>query len=206
MYQKRMLSKRRENGLCLNCGKPLDRDGAYCVSCNDKRNADNVAMRLCYIKSGVCPICRSEPILGSEKSCPECRAKSSEKRAENRSQNKQKYNENHRNYSRSKYQERKENGICTRCGKRKAKAGYSTCEMCQFKNREYKRIKYGRKPDRTERIEYGICYFCENPIKDGYKVCEKHYEMNVKKLNNEKCRQATEQIKKKFKRSYINAK
>ena len=38
IYQKRLISKRQEQGLCPTCGKPLDRDGYYCTECNIKHN------------------------------------------------------------------------------------------------------------------------------------------------------------------------
>ena len=72
---------------------------------------------------------------------------------------------------------------------RKADYGYKTCGICREKIRNYKRIKYG-KPDRSERYKQGLCYFCDNPIKDGYKVCEKHYKMNVEKSHSQKAKEA----------------
>lgn len=84
-------------------------------------------------------------------------------------------------------------GICTRCGKREADAGYKTCGICRVKTRNYKRLKYG-KPNRSERYKQGLCYFCDNPIKDGYKVCEKHYQMNVEKSNSSKAKDARKEL------------
>lgn len=86
-----------------------------------------------------------------------------------------------------------ERGICTRCRKRKADYGYKTCGICREKIRNYKRIKYG-KPDRSERYEQGLCYFCDNPIKDRYRVCEKHYQMNVEKARSQKADKARKNL------------
>ena len=86
-----------------------------------------------------------------------------------------------------------ERGICTRCRKRKADYGYKTCGICREKIRNYKRIKYG-KPDRSERYEQGLCYFCNSPVKDGYKVCEKHYQMNVENSHSQKANEARKNL------------
>ena len=73
-----------------------------------------------------------------------------------------------------------EKGICTRCRKRSADNSYKTCGICRAKIRESKRKN--AKPSRSERFEQGLCYFCDNPIKHGYKVCEFHYEQNVRNV------------------------
>ena len=59
--------------------------------------------------------------------------------------------------------------------------------MCREKDNASRRARNGVS-DRSERIDKGICYFCNNPVKTGYKVCEKHYQMNVK--NAEKGRES----------------
>ena len=43
---------------------------------------------------------------------------------------------NMRNYGRSVYKERSEQGICTRCGKRKAAPGRKKCKLCLEKDAE----------------------------------------------------------------------
>ncbi len=133
--------------------------------------------------------------MGGEKVCPECNAEFANRAAKMREENREEYNEKQRIIHKNTYNIRKEQGICTRCGKRKADVGYKTCSIYRAKIREYKRVKYG-KPDRSDRFEQGLCYFCDSPIKEGYKVCEKHHQMNLEKLDNEKCRKATEEIKK----------
>ena len=83
-------------------------------------------------------------------------------------------------------------GICTRCKKRKADYGYKTCKTCRVKQnntrrkrKENIRANNGYVP-RHERYTIGLCMSCDNPIKPGYKVCEEHYQMNVKNARSEK--------------------
>ena len=47
---------------------------------------------------------------------------------------------------------------------------------------------------RKERYKQGLCYFCDNPIKDGYKVCEMHYRMNIEKANSSKAKDARKEL------------
>lgn len=143
-----------------------------------------------YITLGICPCCQKNKIYGSERSCPECRAKASEIKNQ---KDKKLINEQHREWSKRTHQEMIEKGICTRCRKRKADYKYKTCGICRNKTRNYKRIKYG-KPNREDRILDGLCYFCDNKIKPGYKVCEHHYQMNIDKANSNKAKEVRKKL------------
>ena len=194
IYQKRLLEKRKTNGLCIDCGNVLDRDGVRCVKCNEKNNKESREDRKWYRENGICPRCRKNIILGTENVCPECSAYAYEITMNSRERlGKEHYNKVHKEWSKRTHHEMIQKGICTRCRKRKADYGYKTCGICREKGRKYKRVKYG-KPDRSERYIQGLCYFCDNPIKDGYKVCEKHYQMNVEKSISQKAKEARREL------------
>lgn len=183
--------------MCLACGKQLDREGVYCIECRKKKTKENTETRHWYQEHRICPRCGKNDLFGDEKVCLECNAKAYEITIRSRERlGREHYNNQHNEWARNEHQKRIEQGICTRCGKRNADVGYKTCGICRAKTRNYKRIKYG-KPDRKDRAVQGLCYFCDSPIKEGYKVCEKHYQMNLEKLDNEKCRNVTENIKSK---------
>ena len=135
--------------------------------------------------------------MGDETICPECRAKSVNNSLKNRE--KDEYNAYQRNWSKSTYQKRKESGICTRCGKRKATQGLTTCAMCRARDNETRRIRKGFS-DRSDRSKIGLCYFCDNPVKKGYKVCEKHYQMNIEKAEKGRQTQAAQDYMKSVKK------
>lgn len=177
-YQKQWKESRKLRGLCVNCGKPLDRDGIRCKQCREKLNKYERENRQWYLSHKICPRCKKNDLMGNETICPECRAKSVNNSLKNRE--KDEYNVYQRNWSKSTYQKRKESGICTRCGKRKATQGLTTCAMCRARDNETRRIRKGFS-DRSDRSKIGLCYFCDNPVKKGYKVCEKHYQMNIEK-------------------------
>lgn len=196
IYQKRLLERRKENGQCIDCGNMLDRDGVRCVECNMKHNEKTNADRKWYKENGICPRCRKNTLFSDENMCPECSAKMYE--ANIRSI--KRLGREHCNYinaesRRKNYAKRVELGICTRCGKRQADYNFKTCGICRNKTKLYKQGKYG-KPSRSERVQIGLCYFCDNPVKDGYKVCEKHYQMNLEKARSEKANEARKILRK----------
>ena len=194
IYRRRLLENRKANGLCIDCGNALDRDGVRCVKCNEKNNKESKEDRKWYRENGICPRCRKNIILGTENVCPECSAYAYEITMNSRERlGKEHYNKVHKEWSKRTHHEMIQKGICTRCRKRKADYGYKTCGICREKGRRYKRVKYG-KPDRSERYIQGLCYFCDNPIKDGYKVCEKHYNMNVEKSLSQKAKEVRREL------------
>ena len=177
-YVKQWKDKRKASGLCVGCGQPLDRDGSYCTKCRGIINKTTRERRQWYLSHKICPRCGKNDLMGDETICPECRAKGTNNTLKKR--NRDTYNSYHNEWAKSTYKKRKEAGVCTRCGKRKATEGYTTCAMCREKDNASRRARNGVS-DRSERIDKGICYFCNNPVKTGYKVCEKHYQMNAEK-------------------------
>ena len=106
-----------------------------------------------------------------------------------------KYTEQHRIWAQMKYEEDKANGICTRCRKRKADGGYTTCGVCRAKNRGRKLAKEVNKVSKREyREKNGLCFFCDEPRKPGYKLCERHYQMNVDKANSQRAKDARKNL------------
>ena len=173
IYVQRMREKRKQNNLCVACGKILDREGTMCIDCRQKATKQTNENRKWFQEHGICPRCTKEKLYGDEKNCINCRIKTTENTLVKR--NKERYNKNHAEWSKRTHQEMIEKGICTRCRKRKADYGYKTCGICRAKDKEYKRMKT-RNSDRKNRYAQGLCYHCDSPVKQGYKVCEEHYE------------------------------
>lgn len=196
-YKKALIERRKSNGLCIDCGNPLDREGLRCKKCCEKRSKWEREHRQWYLSHKICPRCGKNDLMGDETICPECRAKSVNNSLKN--QEKDEYNVYQRNWSKSTYQKRKESGICTRCGKRKATQGLTTCAMCRARDNETRRIRKGFS-DRSDRSKIGLCYFCDNPVKKGYKVCEKHYQMNIEKAEKGRQTQAAQDYMKSVKK------
>lgn len=41
---------------------------------------------------------------------------------------------------------------------------------------------------REYREKNGLCFFCDEQRKPGYKLCERHYQMNVDKANSQRAK------------------
>ena len=179
--------------MCQKCGKQIEKGKYYCRECQDKLNK-NTREERAFLKSiGICPRCRKNMIFEGENTCPECKAYNTNGATRLREKDRENYNEKQKVLHKKIYDQRKENGLCTRCGKRKADYGYFTCGVCRSKDRKRRRAKYG-KPDRQERFNQGLCYFCDNPVKEGYKVCEYHYQKNVENARSYKANKAREDL------------
>lgn len=109
--------RRKAAGLCVECGKPLDRIGAYCVKCCKAHTEDSIQQKHWYADNGICPTCRINKLMGTERHCPECRARESEWKLRKRESDRENTNKQHAEWAKTKYAERVEKGLCTRCGK-----------------------------------------------------------------------------------------
>lgn len=78
----------------------------------------------------------------------------------------------------------REHGICNRCGRIWADAGYVTCKACREKNERSKdkcdpgreRWKANRTQQRHERLANGLCPDCGAAAVEGRKHCKRHLE------------------------------
>lgn len=132
-----------------------------------------------YKRIGYCPKCNGKnKLLEGENCCPDCASKQyaySLKRDRNH------YNEVHKEWSRKAYQKAKEEGICVRCLKRKADYG-ARCSICAMKMAESRRIR----KHKESRFERGLCRWCDNPVEEGYKVCEYHHQVQIERAKRSK--------------------
>ena len=129
-----------------------------------------------YKRIGYCPRCNGKnKLFGDEKSCPECRARETERTLKARDA--KRYNKYHAKWSKNTYYSRKEKGLCTRCGKYPAKKGQLRCEYCIIKDSATRQIREYQ----LSRFERGLCRWCDNPVEPGYKVCEFHHQQNIER-------------------------
>ena len=186
---KDFIQRRKDNNLCISCGNPLDRNGVNCIDCNNKKNEEYRKTKQAYIDCGICYRCRKNPIMGAEKMCPECRAKLATWK-ENRPEDKIEIEKEQTRRSHERIrQECRDKGICYVCKKRKAEPGKKRCSICRVSTNRYNQ-KYterkSQKMTREQRIDKGICVWCDNPAKEGKKICEAHYEKCIENLEKER--------------------
>ena len=82
------------------------------------------------------------------------------------------------------YQERKDLGICVKCGKRKAEQSRVQCATClhKQKERDTERLrKKGIMPKQVKK-DLGLCLYCDSPVVDGYSYCEKCLSIRRKNM------------------------
>ena len=182
----RYYQRKKEQGICTKCGKRNSQQGkTLCYECNEKNNEYSRQTRKFFKENHICVTCGKNKVFGDEKNCFDCKEKY---RQIKNKKDKEIINKQHREWNRKTHAEMIEKGICTRCRKRNSDNGYKTCGICREKIREYRRKK-SWKEDRTIRHEQGLCYFCDNVIKDGYKVCEKHYNICFENANCQKSKE-----------------
>lgn len=156
---------RKDNGLCPRCGEPLDREGYYCSACLEKVREYNRKNREFYRKNHLCTACGRVAVPEGERICPECRVKQNNRRKPLAEEQKIRYRNKFREQQNALYRQHSEQGICTRCGKRKSVPGKKRCAICLQKDAENHRKRYMDRPDIKEyRKENHLCYFCGEPI------------------------------------------
>ena len=90
-----------------------------------------------------------------------------------------------------------ENGLCWYCGKRKVLDGRRECIDCYTKRKRRAVLIYAETKDknaaiREERLKNHLCTKCGAPAKDGYKVCERHYQISI--ANQKKAKEAVRKM------------
>lgn len=161
----RHYKNRKSNGLCPRCGNVLDRGGHYCSECLKKIRIYSRENRKFYRENHICTECGKVKVFGDDKICFECRAKKNNRRKPLTEEQKQKYGEHFKVQQKTLYQQRKEQGICTRCGKLKAISGKTKCGICLAKDVEMHRKKNFDKVNIKEyRKQNHLCYYCGNEI------------------------------------------
>lgn len=158
--------KRAAEGLCTECGKPLDREGKLCEACREKVYNAQKQRREFYKSNGICPICGINIIFKHESACPECKAKQQTRAESNR--------EYFRSRIKAIREERVKNGLCAMCGKPTVNGKYR-CPECEEKQRQYAK-KRPKKYVKENWSTDGKCAICGGePLVDGKRVCEKCY-------------------------------
>ena len=157
--------RRRESGLCPRCGNPLDRDGYYCKKCLEKHNEYKRENKKFFRENGICPECGKEKLFGDEKMCIACRQRNYERRKPITEEQRIKNNKKFRERQNSLYKQRSEQGICTRCGKRKPESGKKKWGKCLAKDYDLHKIR--RKSSKEYRTDEQVGYHCGNEIYRG---------------------------------------
>lgn len=184
--------RRKEQGLCVTCGKELDRTGLKCTECLKKSNATDRETYHWMQENRICPHCRKEVLFNDEKSCLECRARKTNNNSIRMKRNEQELRKKIAIRDANRYATRKELGLCVACGKEN-KSKYAVCNACRIRRKNKRKANSNNQiglTERRKRITQGLCYYCGDKVKEGYKLCEKHYQHLVNVAHSEKTNQA----------------
>lgn len=175
--QMRMYYRRKEAGLCVNCGKPLNGEKLKCRDCRERINANRKELAHWYQDNGICPECRHNNLMGDERVCPECSAKRYSQRIARYNANPEEFEARDRLEQKKIRTRRAEKGLCVKCGKVKADSKYKTCTKCRIKARNAKRNKQKdcKVELKREWVANGRCWFCGEPVYNHSKLCKEHY-------------------------------
>lgn len=175
--QMRMYYKRKEAGLCVECGKPLNGEKLKCRDCRERINANRKELAHWYQDNGICPECRHNNLMGDERVCPECSAKRYSQRIARYNANPEEFKARDRLEQKKIRTRRAEKGLCVKCGKVKADSKYKTCTKCRIKAKNAKRNKQKdcKVELKREWVANGKCWFCGEPVYNHSKLCKEHY-------------------------------
>lgn len=130
----------------------------------------------------ICVNCGNDNACVNSIYCPECGEKKREQNkkyaSEHREENKKRCSE----YNKKIYAERKEKGLCTKCGKHKVIHGHALCLSCKVKKDRRKDPRYNNEFDRSIRNGLGLCYVCAKPLNRYDKLCDDCYDRASKTM------------------------
>ena len=171
----------REKGLCTKCGKENPTpEKSMCPICAKKNSENRKNNREYRRKIGVCTRCGKNKAEPHKKLCLECLGADQDRYAEKKATDEQREKDKLR--KRELAEERREKGLCTRCGKHTTESG-GICSRCKAYLKRY-RDNHRQDIMRSERADYGICYICgKAKVMKDKKVCPDCYETRLKTLS-----------------------
>ncbi len=125
----------RKKGMCVRCKGP-SKEKALCPKCAEAESKYAKTVRLMFIKLGICPVCKRNPLIEDRKRCMPCTEKHREAMKRLRGEEKEAYQEKMRVYLKQRRERLKEEGLCVVCGKAEAPERYYTCDACRLKRYE----------------------------------------------------------------------
>ena len=135
--------------VCKKCKKVSDRQGYYCSECLEKHNKYQRETGKFMRLIGICPHCRKNEIVGDEKLCVSCSAyyyaRNRKILKEETAEHRLVRLERMRKSKKRLYAQHSADGICTRCGKRKAEPLKKKCRICLDKDAISARLYRDRK-------------------------------------------------------------
>ena len=138
--------------------------------------------RLWLNEHGICRDCGQRDVEPNTQLCFECSERKYKKAKEYYEKNKEKILEQTRQRSKMIYAERKEKGICVKCGKRQSVKDKTLCLDCYAKKKRKKDPRWNNEFPRSMRPELGLCYVCAKQLNKHKSLCDTCLEMGREKM------------------------
>ncbi len=139
----------------------------------------------------ICVCCGQRDAFHNKTMCPECLEKCNKRASKRYAKDKEQILQRKRKRDKALYARRKAEGLCVKCGHKKATKGVF-CLECYVKERK-------REIERTEKRkrenggsireiwkEKGLCAQCGEPRIPGKRLCQKHYDIAIKNVQKAK--------------------
>lgn len=130
---------------------------------------------------GICVNCGQEDACIRSIYCEKCGEKFYNRNRKNYLANIEEHKKRNREYSKRLYAQRKEKGLCPKCGK-KAVDGKTLCLSCLVKQRKRKDPRWNNSVERSMRNDVGLCYVCGKPLQKYDKLCDDCHDRVSKRM------------------------
>ena len=139
---------------------------------------------LWYKDHGICVNCKTNKAVRGQTRCPDCREMQRDAGRKRYQKKQPEIRAYYKDWNKSKYEQRKADGVCVRCGKKPPQAGKLSCTRCLIKQSQYKQNSFQRKggTPRWLAMDLGLCAVCcKRPTFGRYKLCKVCYDHITKK-------------------------
>ncbi len=174
---------RKEQGLCVQCGKEKTVNTVYCNDCKEVQRRSSKKRYLLLKEQELCVVCGKKEALDSLVRCKKC--KQFEKRYSQSEERKRTNKDN----SKKRYSLLKEQGLCIDCGKKKATDSVY-CNDCGKSRKSYSQSEKGKRISRSGSKRFylslkqqGLCVICRKKTVDSVRCdeCNKQYYQSDKR-------------------------
>lgn len=180
MPRKMSYSEMRASGLCTRCGRENPTpDRCLCPDCRKKKNEARRSNYSYWKRIKICVRCGKNKAEPGKVFCYECAGKEQDEYYKKEKTDIER--ERERDRKRKLRSQRKESGLCPKCGKYPSISG-GTCKKCRAYMRMYRDSHRNGLP-RSEWRSYGICYNCgKNKAITGKGVCQSCYNVRMEAI------------------------
>ena len=189
--RKERYESRKAAGICVKCGKPAEQDRVECSECLGKKRKYRTELSRWRKDNHICINCGNKSAEDGYTMCLQCRIDRREvnKRYPDTDETKQKKRERNA----EQYAQRKNEGECTRCG-RKLPENYdkTLCPYCRNRRNRRERERShitGRKMPVELRGNGLYCAICLKPVEQQRKkLCDRCYKSCCEKAEKMRAR------------------